>query len=123
MKPKFFKSQADFRQWLEKNHAKETELMIGFYKKTSGKTSITYPEAAAESLCCGWIDGGRRRLGEDSYVQRSTPRRHKSIWSNVNVKRVERLKKLGLMTPDGLKAYERRDQARTGIYSFENSPR
>lgn len=97
--------------------------MIGFYKKDSGKPSITYPEALDEALCFGWIDGVRRSLGEDSYVQRFTPRRSKSIWSNVNVTHVERLKKLGRMAPAGLAAYERRDQARTGIYSFENRPR
>lgn len=123
MKPKFFKSQSDFRQWLEKNHANETELLIGFYKKHSGKPSITYSEALDEALCFGWIDGVRRRLEEDSYVQRFTPRRPKSIWSNVNVRHVERLKKLGRMAPGGLIAYERRDQDRTGIYSFENSSR
>lgn len=122
MKPKFFKSQADFRQWLEKNHASKAELMIGFYKKNSGKPSITYPEALDEALCFGWIDGVRRTLGEDSYVQRFTPRRPKSIWSNVNVKHVERLKKLGRMAPPGLAAFALRTPERTGVYAFENSP-
>ena len=122
MKPKFFKSQADFREWLEKNHANRAELMIGFYKKSSGKPSITYPEALDEALCFGWIDGVRRRLDEDSYVQRFTPRRPKSIWSNVNVKHVERLKKLGRMVPPGLAAYALRTPERTGVYAFENSP-
>jgi uncharacterized protein YdeI (YjbR/CyaY-like superfamily) len=122
MKPKFFKSQTDFRQWLEKNHAKETELLVGFYKKNSGKPSITYPEALDEALCFGWIDGVRRRLGEDSYIQRFTPRRPKSIWSNVNVRHVERLKRLGHMAPPGLAAYAQRDPKKTGVYSFENRP-
>jgi len=123
MKPKFFKSQADFRQWLEKNHTKETELLVGFYKKDSGKASITYPGALDEALCFGWIDGVRRSFGEDGYTIRFTPRKPKSIWSNVNVRHVERLKQLGRMAPSGLAAYERRDPKRTGIYSFENSPR
>ena len=123
MKPRFFKSQSDFRRWLEKNHAKETELMLGFYKKGSGKASITYPEALDEALCFGWIDGVRRSLTDDAYVQRFTPRKAKSIWSNVNVRHVERLKKLGRMAPAGLRAYELKDPKKTGVYSFENRPR
>ena len=123
MKPRFFKSQSDFRRWLETNHAKETELMVGFYKKASGKPTITYPEALDEALCFGWIDGVRRRLTDDAYVQRFTPRKAKSIWSNVNVRHVERLKKLGRMAPAGLKAYELKDPKKTGVYSFENRPR
>jgi len=123
LKPRYFKSQSEFRKWLETNHATETELMLGFYKKGSGKASITYPEALDEALCFGWIDGVRRRLNDDAYVQRFSPRKAKSIWSNVNVRHVERLKKLGRMTPAGLKAYELKDPKKTGVYSFENRPR
>jgi len=123
MKPRFFKSQSEFRRWLEKNHAQETELMLGFYKKGSGKASITYPEALDEALCFGWIDGVRRSLGDDGYTIRFTPRKAKSIWSNVNVRHVERLKKLGRMAPAGLEAYALRDPKKTGIYAFENRPR
>ena len=123
MKPRFFKSQSDFRRWLETNHAKETELMVGFYKKASGKPTITYPEALDEALCFGWIDGVRKSFSDDAYVQRFTPRKAKSIWSNVNVRHVERLKKLGRMAPAGLKAYELKDPKKTGVYSFENRPR
>ena len=123
MNPRFFKSQVDFRKWLEKNHAKETELLVGFYKKDSGKPSITYPEALDEALCFGWIDGVRRSLGDEGYTIRFTPRKPKSIWSNVNVRHVERLKKEGRMAPAGLKAYELKDPKKTGIYSFENRPR
>ena len=123
MKPRFFKSQSDFRRWLETNHAKETELMVGFYKKASGKPTITYPEALDEALCFGWIDGVRKSFSDDAYVQRFTPRKAKSIWSNLNVRHVERLKKLGRMTPAGLKAYELKDPKKTGVYSFENRPR
>jgi uncharacterized protein YdeI (YjbR/CyaY-like superfamily) len=122
MKPKYFKSQSEFRRWLENNHDKEKELWLGFYKKNSGKPSITYPEALDEALCFGWIDGVRRSLGEDSYIQRFTPRRPKSIWSNVNVRHVERLKQLGRMAPPGLAAYALRTPERTGVYAFENSP-
>jgi uncharacterized protein YdeI (YjbR/CyaY-like superfamily) len=123
MKPKFFSTPEEFRQWLEQNHNRATELLIGFHKKSSGKKSITYAEALDEALCFGWIDGVRKRLNETSYTQRFTPRKQRSIWSNINVKHVERLKKAGRMHPAGLEAYARRDPQRTGIYSFENAPR
>jgi uncharacterized protein YdeI (YjbR/CyaY-like superfamily) len=123
MKTRFFRTQSEFRKWLEKNHAQETELLVGFYKKGSGKASITYPVALDEALCFGWIDGVRRSLGDDGYTIRFTPRKAKSIWSNVNVRHVERLKKLGRMAPAGLEAYALRDPKKTGIYAFENRPR
>lgn len=123
MPPKFFKTPAELRKWLEKNHDKYDELMIGFHRKGSGKKSITYGEALDEALCFGWIDGVRRRLDETSYEQRFTPRRAKSIWSLVNVRHVERLKKEGRMHSAGLAEYEKRDPKRTGVYSFENRPR
>lgn len=122
MKPKFFSTPAEFHQWLEQNHDKESELLIGFHRKASGKKSITYAEALDEALCFGWIDGVRKKLNETSYVQRFTPRKPKSIWSNVNVNHVERLKTEGRMQAAGLAAYERRTPERTGIYAFENRP-
>ena len=123
MEPKFFSSAQKFRQWLERNHDKATELSVGFYKKASGKKSLTYPEAVEEALCFGWIDGVRKTIDETSYMQRFTPRKPRSIWSNVNVGHVERLKKEGRMAEPGLKAYALRDPKRTGIYAFENEPR
>ena len=123
MEAKFFSSAQKFRQWLEKNHDKATELFVGFYKKASGKKSLTYPEAVEEALCFGWIDGVRKTIDETSYMQRFTPRKPRSIWSNVNVGHVERLKKEGRMAEPGLKAYARRDPKRTGIYAFENESR
>jgi uncharacterized protein YdeI (YjbR/CyaY-like superfamily) len=123
MKPKFFTTPRQFRAWLEKNHAVADELEIGFHKKGSGLKSITYAEALDEALCFGWIDGVRRRFNETSYQQRFTPRRARSIWSLVNVKHVERLKKEGRMHAAGLAAFEQRDPKRTGIYAFENAPR
>ena len=122
MKPTFFSTPAEFRQWLEENHDKATELLIGFHRKASGKKSITYAEALDEALCFGWIDGVRRKLNETSYEQRFTPRKARSIWSLVNVRHVERLKEEGRMHTSGLEAYERRDPKRTGIYAFENRP-
>ncbi len=123
MKPKFFATPQAFRNWLEKNHATKTELFVGFHKKDSGKKSITYKQALDEALCFGWIDGVRKRLNDTSFVQRFTPRRAKSIWSLINVRHVERLRKEGRMQPAGLAAFEQRQAKRTGVYSFENRPR
>ena len=123
MKAKFFSLPAQFRQWLEQNHDSASELLVGFHKKSSGKKSITYAEALDEALCFGWIDGVRKNLNETSYTIRFTPRKPRSIWSLVNVRHVERLKKEGRMQPAGLEAYARRDPKRTGIYAFENAPR
>src|SRR5215211_6846234 len=123
MKAKFFSSPEQFRQWLERNHNRATELLVGFHKKSSGKKSVTYAEALDEALCFGWIDGVRKNLDQTSYTIRFTPRKPRSIWSLVNVKHVERLKKEGRMHAAGLEAYARRDPERTGIYAFENEPR
>jgi uncharacterized protein YdeI (YjbR/CyaY-like superfamily) len=122
-KPRFFTSPAQFRRWLEKNHATTEELVVGFHKKSSGKNSITYPEALDEALCFGWIDGVRRNFDETSYTIRFTPRRPRSIWSLVNVRHVERLQKEGRMHAAGVAAFAQRDPQRTGIYSFESRPR
>lgn len=123
MDPKFFSSAEKFRQWLDKNHDRVSELLVGLHKKGSGKKSITYAEALDEALCFGWIDGVRKNLNETSYTIRFTPRKPKSIWSNVNVRHVERLKKEGRMLQPGLEAYALRDPKRTGIYAFENRPK
>ena len=122
-KPKFFATPLKFREWLEKNHASAKELEVGFHRKGSGKKSITYQEALDEALCFGWIDGVRHSIDETSYRMRFTPRRLGSIWSLVNIKHVERLKKEGRMHAAGLAAYEKRDPKRTGVYAFENAPR
>jgi uncharacterized protein YdeI (YjbR/CyaY-like superfamily) len=119
MKPTFFSTPAKFRAWLEKHHDKKKELLVGFYKKGSGRPSITWPESVDEALCFGWIDGVRRSLGEDAYTIRFTPRRPTSIWSAINVGRVEVLRKLRKMRPAGLRAFAARTPERTGVYSFE----
>lgn len=123
MQPKFFKSQQDFRLWLSKHYADRSELLLGFYKKSARKTGISYSEALDEALCYGWIDGVRKSLNGESYTIRFTPRKPRSIWSLVNVRHVERLKKSGQMREPGLKAFASRQQSRTGIYSFENKPK
>ena len=119
MKPTFFATPDDFRRWFEKHHDTATELLVGFYKKGSGKPSITWPESVDEALCFGWIDGIRRSIDAESYSIRFTPRRARSIWSNVNTKRVAELTKQGRMHATGLKAFEARDPKRSGIYLFE----
>jgi len=118
-KPTFFATPVDFRRWLEQNHAQAGELWVGFHKKGSGRPSITWPESVDEALCFGWIDGVRYGIDETSYRIRFTPRKPKSIWSNVNVKRVAALKKLGRMAPAGLAAFAKADPKRAGVYSFE----
>src|SRR5215212_5717919 len=101
MEPRFFPTPAKFRAWLERNHDKADELLVGFYKKDSGKPSITWPESVDQALCFGWIDGVRRRIDDVSYSIRFTPRRKGSIWSAINIARVAELTKLGLMQPAG----------------------
>jgi len=123
MKIMHFKSQSEFRQWLEANHSSESELWVGFYKKDSGKGGLTYTEALDEALCFGWIDGVRKRVDELSFTQRFTPRKPRSNWSLVNIRHVERLKKARRMMPAGLKAFAAREAAKSGVYSFENKPR
>ena len=119
---RFFKTPPAFRTWLAANHAKAKELWIGFYKKNSGKPSITWPESVDEALCFGWIDGIRKRIDGDSYVIRFSPRKPDSVWSAVNIRNVERLIKEKRMTPPGLKAYQARKEYRSGIYSYEQRP-
>jgi uncharacterized protein YdeI (YjbR/CyaY-like superfamily) len=119
MKPTFFATPADFRAWLERNHDSAPELLVGFHKKGSGRPSITWPESVDEALCFGWIDGIRRTIDDGSYSIRFTPRRARSTWSNVNVKRVAELTKLGRMRPAGLRAFAARDPKRSGIYTYE----
>jgi len=119
MNPKFFSKSIHFRNWLEKNHSKKTELLVGFYKKDSGKQSITWPESVDEALCFGWIDGIRKSLNDKSYTIRFTPRKEKSHWSAVNLKRFAELKKSGLVQPSGLQAYKRMEPKNSKQASFE----
>jgi len=119
MLPKFFKSPSAFRKWLAANHTKSKELWVGFYKKDSGKPSITWPESVDEALCYGWIDGLRKTIDEESYKIRFSPRRPSSIWSAVNIRNAEKLIKEKRMQSPGLKAYEAKKEYRSGIYAYE----
>lgn len=120
-RPRFFRSPAEFRKWLEKNNDRESELLVGFYKKSSGKRGITYEEALDEALCFGWIDGVRRSVDDERSTIRFTPRRQRSNWSLKNIRRVNELTKLGRMAPPGIAAFERRDPSEAGTYSFEQA--
>ena len=121
MKPIFFKTPAEFRAWLKKHHATADEIIVGYYKKASGKQTMTWQESVDEALCFGWIDGIRRKYGEDSYGNRFTPRRTGSNWSAININRVEELTKLKRMQPAGLAAYAKRSEARSRVYAYEQS--
>ena len=120
MKPKFFATQEDFRKWLEENHDKETEIIVGYYKVSLGKTCMTWSESVDQALCFGWIDGVRRKIDEESYCNRFTPRRADSNWSVINIAKVAELTANGLMMPAGIAAYEKRKENRSGIYAYEN---
>jgi uncharacterized protein YdeI (YjbR/CyaY-like superfamily) len=117
-KPTYFPTEAEFRAWLKANHASAPELLVGFWKKGTGKPSIDWPQARDQALCFGWIDGVRKSLGDDAYTIRFTPRRKGSIWSKVNVDRFDALKADGQMTPAGEQAYEE-NKHKSGLYSYE----
>lgn len=118
-KPKFFAAPAAWRTWLEKHHADTAELWVGFYKRQSGHPSITWPDSVDGALCFGWIDGVRKSIDAISYMIRFTPRKPRSTWSAINIKRVRDLKRSGLMHTAGLAAFEKRDGDRSAIYAYE----
>lgn len=120
MKATFFPTQDKFRQWLKQHHKKETELIVGYYKVGSGKPSMTWSQSVDQALCFGWIDGIRRSLDDESYCIRFTPRKSTSIWSAINIKKIEELTRQGLMQPAGLASFENRKENKSRIYSFEN---
>ncbi|WP_420149926.1 YdeI/OmpD-associated family protein [Spirosoma sp.] len=121
MAPIFFATQADFRKWLEENHDKATELVVGYYKVGSGKLSMTWSQSVDQALCFGWIDGVRRSIDADSYCNRFTPRKPKSNWSAVNIRKIEQLTQQGLMQPAGLAAFEKRLESKSRIYAYEQT--
>lgn len=119
MNPTFFQNQNDFRDWLEKNHQSKKELLVGFYKVGTKKLSMTWSESVDQALCFGWIDGVRKSIDEESYSIRFTPRKPTSIWSAINIKKMEELTKAGLIKPAGLDAFKLRKENKSGIYSHE----
>ncbi|HVR97245.1 MAG TPA: YdeI/OmpD-associated family protein [Thermoanaerobaculia bacterium] len=117
--PRFFATPAEFREWLEKHHTTARELWVGFYKRDSGKPSITWPESVDEALCVGWIDGVRKRIDDESYKIRFTPRKASSNWSAVNIKRIQELIDQGRVLPAGREALAKRKEEKSGIYAYE----
>ncbi|MCX8533166.1 YdeI/OmpD-associated family protein [Chryseobacterium luquanense] len=122
MSATFFPTPQDFRNWLEKNHQTEKELLVGFYKVGTKKPSMIWSESVDQALCFGWIDGVRKSIDEESYSIRFTPRKPTSIWSVVNIKKIEELIKAGLMKKEGLEAFKLRKEDKSGIYSHEKEP-
>jgi len=120
METRSFKTPAEFRRWLVKHHATATELGVVLHKKASGKATMTWSDVVDQALCFGWIDGIARRLDESARVQRFTPRKPRSNWSAVNIRKVGELTSQGLMTPAGMAAFARRTEARSQVYSYEN---
>ena len=120
MKVQFFSSKSEFRKWLKANHKKETELIVGFYKKDSGKFNMSWSDAVDEALCFGWIDSTRRSVDEISYCNRFTPRKKTSNWSAINIAKVEALMKAGKMMPAGIEAFKHRKEEKSGVYSFDS---
>ncbi len=116
---KYFSTISEFHKWLEENHTSERELQVGFYKKNSGRFNFSWSEAVDAAICYGWIDGVRNAVDEISYTVRFTPRKARSIWSAVNIKKVEELSRLGLMRPAGIAAFEKRDEKKSKIYAYE----
>src|SRR5450432_650128 len=115
-----FATPAEFRKWLEQNHATTPVLWIGYYKKDTGKPSMTWPESVDEALCFGWIDGLRKGIDAESYKIRFTPRKTVSNWSAVNIRRMEELARDGRVRPAGLKAFAARTPEKSGVYAYEN---
>ena len=121
--PTGFASPAGFRKWLARNHGSQKELLVRCYKNHAAALGMTYLQALDEALCFGWIDGVRRRLDEDSFSQRFSPRKPRSFWSAVNTRRARALLADGRMRPPGLAAFRKRDPAAPRRYSFESKPR
>ncbi len=119
---RYFSSPSAFRAWLEKHHAKARELLVGFHKKHTGKPTLTWSESVDEALCFGWIDGVRKSVDAERYTIRFTPRKPASIWSAINVAKVEALEAAGKMTGPGRAAFAKKNEHRTGLYSHENRP-
>jgi uncharacterized protein YdeI (YjbR/CyaY-like superfamily) len=117
--PIFFEAPEDFRAWLSASHDSAEVQWVGFWKKATGKPSITWPESVEQALCFGWIDGLRRSIDEEAYMIRFTPRRPDSHWSRKNVETYRALEEQGLIEPAGRAAWAERDPEKTGRASYE----
>jgi uncharacterized protein YdeI (YjbR/CyaY-like superfamily) len=120
---RFFSERAAWRRWLATNHARARDITLGLHKRHTNVSSLTYQDAVDEALCFGWIDGVRRRIDDDTWSIRFSPRKARSIWSAVNLKRFALLQREGRVAAAGLAMFAGRAQERTGLYSYENRPR
>ena len=123
MRPRLFRTAAALRAWLGAHHAQAPGLLVGFYKKSGGRESLTWPQAVDEALSFGWIDGVRGSLDAQRYCIRFTPRRAGSIWSAVNVRKATALVACGRMQPAGMAAFRARRANRSAGYSYEQRPK
>ncbi len=119
MQPIFFEHPSEFREWLEEHHQSATEVLVGYFKVGTAKPSMTWSQSVDQALCFGWIDGVRKSIDKESYCIRFTPRKPSSIWSAVNIKKIEELTQQGLMHEAGLAIYNKRNESNTNVYSFE----
>ena len=119
MEAQFFDTAADLRSWFERHHETASELIVGYWKKGSGQTGVTHPEAIEQALCFGWIDSVGRSIDDRRYQVRFTPRRKGSVWSKVNVAKIAELTERGLMHPAGRRAFEQRRADHVAVYSYE----
>jgi uncharacterized protein YdeI (YjbR/CyaY-like superfamily) len=117
--PRYFATPADFRAWLVRHHETAGELWVGFHKVGNGTPSITWPESVDEALCVGWIDGVRKRIDADRHMIRFSPRKPTSIWSAINIAKMQVLIRERRVLPAGLKAFEKRSEAKSRTYSYE----
>src|SRR5262245_10771434 len=115
----YFESPAQWREWLERNHAASSQVHVGFFKKHRGKRGMTWPESVAEALCFGWIDGVRHAVDDDRYKIRFTPRKKGSTWSAVNIRMIKELEDAGKMTQAGRAAFAERTDGKSIRYSYE----
>ena len=119
-KPIYFATPAEFRAWLAEHHEHESEVFVGYYKRSAGKPSMTWQESVIEALCFGWIDGILHKVDDERYTHRFTPRKPNSNWSAINIKLMNELITAGRVAPAGLRAFERRREDKSGIYAYEN---
>ena len=119
----FFETPAELRAWFEANHESATQLWLGYHRKRTGRPSVTWQEVVDQELCFGWIDSVRYSLDGDRSAQRITPRRSGSVWSAINIKRFQELEQMGMVHPNGRAAFDKRDEAKSRIYSYENRSR
>jgi uncharacterized protein YdeI (YjbR/CyaY-like superfamily) len=117
--PRFFQTASTFRAWLEANASAESELLVGYHKVATARPSMSWSESVDEALCFGWIDGVRKRIDDNAYSIRFTPRKSTSIWSAVNIAKFEQLRAQGRMTPAGERAFASRAEGRSVIYAYE----